>query len=131
MAHDPDVNFVILGQTMQRQEQRLAHVTLSARGIVETWQPVMEALFGWTAAEAIGQPLALLVIPPALRDAHRHGLSLWESNAVAVVACKRLRTDGLHKDGHLVPVYIDVQIIRDDHGVSFLGWVTPVEKLSL
>ena len=126
-----DTHFAILGATMQRQEQRVAHIVLSEDGVVEAWQPVMETLFGWTAEEAIGQLLAMVIIPPELRAVHQGGLARWrEDAAVAVIACRRLSVNALHKDGHLVPVYVDAQIVRDDACVRFLGWVTPREDMA-
>lgn len=43
-------------------------------GAIVLWNPAAEHLFGWTAAEAVGRPLDLLV-PVPLRDAHRAGLT--------------------------------------------------------
>jgi PAS domain S-box-containing protein len=122
-----DTHFVILGETMQRQERRLAHVILDQAGVVQSWQAPMADLFGWKETEAVGVALADLIVPEPAREAHTEGLKRWESTVATVVACKHFRTEGVCKDGTRVDVYVDVQIVREDVGITFLGWVAPVE----
>lgn len=41
-------------------------------GIIQFWNGGCERIFGFTAKEAVGEPLDL-IIPEKLRDRHRHG----------------------------------------------------------
>ena len=50
-------------------------ITMDAQGRVLEFNPASERVFGYTRAEVIGQELAELIIPPALRDRHRRGLA--------------------------------------------------------
>lgn len=45
-------------------------------GRIALWNPAAERLFGWSAAEAVGQPIELL-IPPAIVRLHRVGLAAY------------------------------------------------------
>ncbi len=47
-----------------------AFVTLDADGVIRGWNRAAERIFGWTAAEAIGQPMRTLVTPEEFRDRH-------------------------------------------------------------
>jgi PAS domain S-box-containing protein len=47
-----------------------AFVTLDADGVIRTWNQAAERMFGWTAAEAIGEPMRTLLTPPEFRDRH-------------------------------------------------------------
>src|SRR5690606_29220743 len=47
-----------------------AIVSKDLDGIISSWNSGAERLFGWSAAEAIGQPITL-IIPPELRDEER------------------------------------------------------------
>ena len=49
-----------------------AIVAADAGGVIQFWNPGAEKIFGYTAAEAIGQSLDL-IIPEALRERHWHG----------------------------------------------------------
>ena len=39
------------------------------------WNHAAEAIFGYLASEAIGREMAELIVPPAIREAHRRGLA--------------------------------------------------------
>ena len=45
-------------------------VTMDANGIVIEFNAAAERTFGYTKAEAIGRPLADLIIPPRFRERH-------------------------------------------------------------
>jgi len=47
-----------------------AFITLDAEGVIRSWNRAAERIFGWTAAEAVGQPMRTLVTPPEFRDRH-------------------------------------------------------------
>ena len=120
-----DDTYEVLGNILQRLEETHAHVILDADGIVLSWGVVLTALFGWTAEEMVGQSLVGLVIPPALHAAYHAGLAVWREQEISVVACKRLRTTGQHKDGSQYEVLVSVQAIKDAEGLRFLGWILP------
>ena len=52
-----------------------AVVTIDAAGRVLTFNPAAEQTFGYPAAAAIGQDVAELIIPPALREKHYRALT--------------------------------------------------------
>jgi PAS domain S-box-containing protein len=47
-----------------------AFVTLDGDGIIRNWNDAAERIFGWPAAEAIGQPMRALITPPEFGDRH-------------------------------------------------------------
>src|SRR5947199_237707 len=52
-----------------------AVVSTDATGRVTFWNPRAEQIFKWSREEAVGRPLAELIIPPHLRAAYAAGLS--------------------------------------------------------
>ncbi|UCV18591.1 PhnD/SsuA/transferrin family substrate-binding protein [Ferribacterium limneticum] len=71
-------------------------------GTVAYWNHASQALYGYTAHEAIGKSLLELIIPPELQDGVRNAVHWMFINKTGVPA-GRLTLH--HKDGHPVEVY--------------------------
>src|SRR5215208_4887841 len=52
-------------------------IGMDADGRVLDFNPAAERTFGYTADEAIGREMAELIVPPSLREKHRHGLARY------------------------------------------------------
>src|SRR5919201_639206 len=81
-----------------------AVVTMDAEGRVIGWNPAAEASFGYRASEAVGQDMAELIVPPALRLAHRQGLARFLQTGSGVILDRRLELTGMRRDGTEFPV---------------------------
>ncbi|GAO25212.1 PAS sensor protein [Alicycliphilus sp. B1] len=82
-------------------------------GIIRAWNPAATALFGFEAAEALGQSLDL-IIPAHLREAHWRGFD----RAIAHGSCGRevRTTRGTHKDGRKLYVDMSFSVVTDGNG---------------
>ncbi|MBD3730513.1 MAG: PAS domain S-box protein [Sphingomonadales bacterium] len=80
-------------------------------GIVTSWNPAAERLFGWTEAEMVGQSIRRL-LPPEL--AHQEDEIL--ANVRGGVPAGIFVAERLHKDGHRIPVAVTVSPVRDAAG---------------
>src|SRR3954467_3703919 len=80
-----------------------AVVTMDADGRVIGWNSAAELIFGHAAADALGREMAELIVPPRLRDAHRHGLARFLETGRPSVLDRRLELTGLRRDGTGVP----------------------------
>jgi PAS domain S-box-containing protein len=84
-----------------------AIISKTLDGIITSWNKGAERLFGWTADEAIGQPIHL-VIPPEWREQEREMLErLRRGQRIEHVDVERMRKDGtrLHLSVTISPVY--------------------------
>ena len=89
-----------------------AIVSKSLDGIVTSWNPGAERLFGYTAAESIGRSI-LLIVPPDRRDEELMILSrLCRGERISHFETQR-RTKG----GRLIDVSITISPIRNHRGV--------------
>jgi PAS domain S-box-containing protein len=77
----------------------------AATGRIVLWNPVAETLFGYTAVEAVGQPIEILV-PESLKRRHREGIAAYaETGRGALVdAGAPVEVPAVRKDGRLLTV---------------------------
>jgi PAS domain S-box-containing protein len=88
-----------------------AIVTKDLYGIVTSWNPGAERLFGYTPEEIIGHPVAK-IIPPDRPDEEPQILErIWRGERIMHYETKRMR-----KDGSLLDVSITVSPIKDSLG---------------
>jgi PAS domain S-box-containing protein len=97
-----------------------AFVGMHADGSVVAWNRQAAAIFGYSREEAIGRPLASLIIPPAFRAAHERGLARFLATGEGPILNRRLELTALNRDGQEFPVEITVTSpIRSDGGTFF------------
>jgi diguanylate cyclase (GGDEF)-like protein/PAS domain S-box-containing protein len=77
-----------------------ASFSVDSRGRVTQWNELAEKMFGWTAHEAVGSPLAELIVPATDREAHSRRLAHFATagqkaagRRVEVTACRRDRSE--------------------------------------
>jgi PAS domain S-box-containing protein len=87
-----------------------AIVSKNLQGIITSWNPGAEQLFGHTAAEAIGQPISL-IIPPERAGDEAYLDYLQNSHRT-----ERFETFRMHKDGGRIEVSFIESPIRDAEG---------------
>jgi PAS domain S-box-containing protein len=85
-------------------------------GAITVWNPAAERIFGFTAAEALGQSLDLIT-PERHRRRHWDGYAKTMRTGVTRYGAETLRVPALHKDGHQLSIAFTVGMVRDasDH----------------
>jgi PAS domain S-box-containing protein len=84
-------------------------------GTIARWNAAASALFGFTAEEAIGQSLDL-IIPERLREGHWRGFDAAMASGVTRLAGKPSLTRSLHKSGKKLYVEMTFAVVKDDAG---------------
>jgi len=107
-----------------------AFVQMDEAGLILEWNPQAEATFGWSREEAIGKPLAELIIPPTYRAAHAAGfarfLETGESNG-SLLGNRREMT-ALSRDGRELKVELAVTAHQRHDGYVFNGFIRDVTE---
>lgn len=88
-----------------------AIISLSLNGVIETWNPAAEHLFGYEASEIIGQTIDTLA-PPRTLAAEKELLDRARDGDAS-----RLETQLLHKNGTPIDVTISAAPIRSRGGI--------------
>ena len=84
-----------------------AIISQSADGLIKTWNPGAETMFGFTADEVIGRSIEM-IIPANQRNAHDEILAnLLKGQDVA-----HLETVRRHQDGHVVEIAATMAAMR-------------------
>ena len=91
-------------------------ITIDAQGRVTEFNPAAENTFGYTRGEILGKEMAEMIIPPAMREAHRSGLSRYLATGEGPVLGKRIEIPAMRADGSEFPVELAITSIN--HGGS-------------
>ncbi len=98
-------------------------------GVIRIWNAGAEAIFGFTAEEAIGRSMDL-IIPERLRARH------WDGYDKVMVTGKSrygsgdlLAVPALRKDGSTISIEFTIQMLKDEHG-AILGPVAIIRDVT-
>jgi PAS domain S-box-containing protein len=83
-------------------------VTVGADGVVVEFNPAAERLFGYARDEAIGAPMASLLVPPSLRAKHLAGFARHLLTGESTILGSRVEVPGLHSTGYEIPVELAI-----------------------
>lgn len=97
-----------------------AFVSADGRGNIVFWNRAAEAIFGYSASEAIGQPLTILM-PERFQQAHREGFQRFLATGESRLIGKTIELTGKRKDGSEVPIEISLSTWSSHEGVFFTG----------
>src|SRR5579884_3975088 len=103
---DPALRFAALVESSDD-----AIVSKSLQGIITSWNRGAERLFGYTAAEAVGQSITILIPPDRLHEEDIVLGRIGRGERVPPFDTVRWR-----KDGTLIDVSVTVSPIRDAGG---------------
>ncbi|WP_375289570.1 PAS domain S-box protein [Qipengyuania sp.] len=105
----PEIDAVRFATIVAHSSDAIVSKTLE--GVVESWNPAAERLFGWSAEEMIGESIRRIV-PPDRQD---------EEDAILARVCSgdivpKFETMRLTKSGSEIPVAVTVSPMRDASG---------------
>jgi PAS domain S-box-containing protein len=92
-----------------------AVVVCDLDGIIVFWNDAAQRIFGWSAGEAIGQSLDL-IIPEKQRRAHWEGYRRVMATGVTRYGDELLRVPSLHADGQRRSIAFTVTLLKDATG---------------
>lgn len=88
-------------------------------GIIRLWNAGAERIFGYTAGEAVGEMLDIIV-PEKIRERHWEGYFRVMKTGETRYGTALLSVPGIRKDGSRVSLEFSVALIRDEDG-ALLG----------
>jgi len=88
-----------------------AIISKSLDGIIQSWNVAAQQLFGFTAEEAVGQHISLVIPPERLAEEDQIIASLRVGNRI-----EHFETERVRKDGQRITVSLTISPIKDDSG---------------
>jgi PAS domain S-box-containing protein len=92
-----------------------AIIAADTDGKIRLWNPAAERMFGFTAAEALGHSLDL-IIPERWRHRHWEGYQRVMRTSQTRYGAEVLRVPALHKDGRALSIAFTVALLQAGDG---------------
>jgi PAS domain S-box-containing protein len=111
--------------------QPIAVITMDLAGVVRDLNPEAVRVTGYARADAIGVPLAELIIPERLRNAHEAGLRRFRDRGEGPVLDHRIEVPLRRRDGTEILIELTITQVADRNstdGVMFTGLLRPVDR---
>jgi PAS domain S-box-containing protein len=96
-------------------ESAEAIVVSDPDGIIRLWNGGATRMFGYSADEAMGRDLDL-IIPEKLRARHSKGYEQTMATGYTRYGESLLAVPAMHRDGHRLSIEFSVALLRDDAG---------------
>lgn len=103
-------------------------IAIDHEGKIVEFNSAAEALFGVTRAQALGELMVELIVPPRLRDAHRRGFVHYLATGEGPVLDKRVELEAIRVDGTEFPIEISIRAIRAGSNPMFTAFVRDITE---
>jgi two-component system sensor kinase FixL len=100
-------------------------IIIDSAGIIQTYNKACERIFGYTAAEAIGQNVKMLMPSPD-RERHDGYIANYLRTGRAKIIGIGREVVGQRKDGTTFPMELAIGQIREDEDHAFVGLVRDI-----
>ncbi len=105
-----------------------AILTMTTNGLIHSFNPAAERIFGYTAEETAGQPLRMLM-PERFRSPHEAGFRRYLGGGEAHVVNKGpVELAGLRKNGEEFPLELALGEMREEGDILFTGIIRDITE---
>ncbi len=104
-----------------------AVITIDAAGIIRSFNPAAEKLFGYHTDEIIGRNVNLLMSEPYCSE-HDQYLARHNAGQPAGIIGKQVELPGRHKDGTVFPIELAVTVMEIDNTKHFAGILRDISQ---
>ena len=127
-------------QALREEESRLrsildtaldAVVTTDARGRVTDWNGRAQAMFGWSKAQALGQPVEDLILPERHRQAHRNGLARFLATGEERMMSRHVEMTAMRRDSAEFPVDMSLSALQQGDTYEFHAFIADISQRKL
>ncbi|MBI4665101.1 MAG: PAS domain S-box protein [Nitrospinae bacterium] len=103
-----------------------AVVMMNSAGLVTSWNGAAERMFGYTAAEAMGNKIEDLIVPPDMRGKHEAGMENYQRTGIGPLIGKLVEVPARKKDGAVFPCELALSSVKIRGELWALGIVRDI-----
>lgn len=74
-------------------------IVIDKESTIILWNPKSEEIFGWKNEEVTGKKITDIIIPPALREAHRNGMDRFLTSRETKILNRTVEVPAINKNG--------------------------------
>ena len=102
-------------------------ITADEDGVIESFNPAAEKIFGYTRGETLGQKIGLLMSGPVSRE-HEAYMARYQATGQSTVVGEGREVEGRRKNGELFPMHIAVSEMRLGDRRKFVAVVCDISE---
>ncbi|MDQ1538624.1 MAG: hypothetical protein QOE58_3017, partial [Actinomycetota bacterium] len=103
-------------------------ISMDEGGKITEWNTAATVLLGWNVTEAIGKPLADLIIPAEQRQAHSAGLARFLATGHQSLPPGSIHVQAQRRDGALVEVEFSLSRLHWERGWHFHAFLRDISE---
>lgn len=124
-------------EALRREESRLrsildtaldAVVSTDACGRVTDWNGRAQAMFGWSKAQALGQPVEDLILPERYRQSHRDGLARFLATGEERLMSRHVEIMAMRRDLEEFPVDMSLSALQQGDTYEFHAFIVDISQ---
>jgi PAS domain S-box-containing protein len=105
-----------------------AIVSMDHNGDCVEFNDAAQQMFGYSRAQALGKPVADLIIPARLRERHREGTSRFLATGRGSVLNRRIEMPALRADGTEFPVELAIAVVEGSSPSMFTAFLRDITE---
>jgi PAS domain S-box-containing protein len=103
-------------------------VSIDRQGKIIEFNPAAEKTFGYAREEVMGKDVAEIIIPPAVRGAHRRGMQRYLTTGESSLLGKRVQVTAMRRDGSEFPAELTITHVRSRQQSIFCAWLRDITR---
>ena len=103
-------------------------VSIDSHGRIIEFNPAAERTFGYTREQAVGKDVSEMIIPRAMRGAHRRGMERHKATGEGPMLGKRVHVTAMRSDGSELPVEIAITPVQLRDQTIFTAYLRDITK---
>ena len=103
-------------------------VSIDSHGKIIEFNPAAERTFGYAREQVVGKDVAEIIIPAAMRDAHRRGMKRYLTTGETSLLEKRVQVTAMRSDGSEFPVELTITHVRLRRETIFSAYLRDITK---